>query len=174
MPYTPSAAAQSTAALAGSNMASLTTPLTALQTSIAGGNLAPAAYLDAALSAVGFQLEQNITLGTASTASSTLASVPSASFTFTASIAKTYLVHCDFGCFASAVTGFQLAIVVNGSAGPTVSVCMPAAGTTAGFHLMHSAACIAGTNTITVQWAIASAATLSTNGLSYANYIVTG
>lgn len=47
MPFTPSTTAQAIATTAGSNMASLTTPLTALQTSIAGGNLAPAAYIDA-------------------------------------------------------------------------------------------------------------------------------
>ena len=48
MAYTPSALAQSMALAAGNNQAALPVvpPLTALQTSIAGGNLAPAAYMD--------------------------------------------------------------------------------------------------------------------------------
>lgn len=52
MSYTPSAAAQALAAQAGNNMATLATPLTGLQTSIAAGNLAPSAYLDALFAAM--------------------------------------------------------------------------------------------------------------------------
>lgn len=174
MSYVPSAAAQATAALAGGNLASLALPMTSLQTSIASGNLAPSAYIDAVLSSVGFQAESNIILGTASTSSATLANVPGASFSFTAALAKTYLVHCDFGCFASAAGGNSFRLVVNGNSGPTLTMYIPASGQVCGFHLMHAAACIAGANTIAVQWAAGGVPTVQTNGNCYANYVVTG
>lgn len=97
MSFTPSAAAQNTAALAASNMASLAAPLAAMQTAIAGGLLAPAAYIDAILSSCGLQLWSPNALGNNNNGgSASFADVPSTSIIFTAPLAKTYVVHCDF------------------------------------------------------------------------------
>jgi hypothetical protein len=173
MSFTPSTAAQNTAALAGSNQASLAAPLTALQTSISGGNLAPAALFDALLSSLGTQLESNNALGNNTTTSNSFADVPGSSITFTAPIAKSYTVHCDFAFIFNSGSNANFRLVVNGSNGPTLITGAPSSGHTA-IHLMHSATCVAGANTIKVQWAANAVASISTNSNDYANYIVSG
>jgi hypothetical protein len=50
MSFTPSTTAQSIATSQGNNLANLATPLTGLQSAIAGGNLGPAAMIDPILS----------------------------------------------------------------------------------------------------------------------------
>lgn len=92
MSYTPTTAAQNTAALAGTNQAGLAAPLTALQNSIAAGNLAPAALMDAILSSVGYQGRATVAAIAATTVASTFTDYGTA-YTFVAPIAKTYLVH---------------------------------------------------------------------------------
>jgi hypothetical protein len=177
MSFTPSQAAQNTAALAGSNLASLASPLSALQTSITGGNLGPAAYIDAVLSSIGVQLESNNALTVNSTTSATYTDVPGTSITFTAPIAKKYVAHCDFAFFFSAGTSpaANVRLVVNGSNGPDMIVGAAALNTHFPIHLMHSATCVVGSNTIKVQWQTQGGTpTLNINAFDYANYIVSG
>lgn len=175
MPYTPSAAAQALAVQAAANQAALAAPLTAMQTSIAGGNLAPAAFMDAIVSgASSFQGESNNTLSANSTTSGVFADVPGSSITFTALVGKLYTVHCDFAFAQSAGTlvSNQVRLVVNGSNGPTIFALFGVVNSHGSIHLMHAAPCAVGANTIKVQWAAGSGATLATTTSSYANYIV--
>lgn len=177
MPFTPSTAAQNTAALAGSNMATLATPLTGLQTSISGGNLAPAAYLDAILSSVGFQVENAITgLASNSTTSTSFVDMPGTSWTFTAPIGKKYVVHCDTAAYFSAgsIPFGNIRLVVNGDAGPSVILQNGTLVSYVPVHVMHAATLAAGSNTIKLQWAAGSGNTMNVNSFAYANYVVTG
>lgn len=178
MSYTPSTAAQNTAALAGNNQASLVSPISALKNSISSGNLAPAALFDAILSSVGVQLESNNALSANSTSSASFVDVPGSSITFTAPIAKTYVVHCDFAFYiTSGTSGAQFRLVVNGDNGPTLTFggTNQPLSTHTPLHLMHSAACVAGANTIKIQWlGISGTTTVNVNGGDYANYIVSG
>lgn len=177
MSFAPSAAAQAAATLAGSNQAALAAPLTALRDSIVAGNLAPAALIDAILSAIGFQIESNNALAANSTGSTSFGDVPGSSITFTAPIAKTYMVHCDFSAYFT--TGSPPAVglarlVVNGSAGPSMVLHAPL-NTHYARHLMHAGACVAGANIIKVQWAVfAAGITMNTDSNDAANYIVSG
>lgn len=173
MPFTPSTAAQNTATLAGSNEANLASPLPALQTSITGGNLGPAAYIDALLSALGTQLESNNPLGN-NTATGSFNDVPGSSITFTAPIAKSYTVHCDFSASFS-VGGYGFArLVVNGDDGPGIIIHQLTTSVHVAVHLMHSANCAAGANTIKVQWYAVAGTMNTTSTIDYANYIVSG
>jgi hypothetical protein len=90
MPFVPSTTAQQIAALAGTNQAGLATPLTGLQASIAAGNLAPAALIDAIVSCFGPQYHGRwASLGVATTTGGSMGPVgngtstgfPSAVFT---------------------------------------------------------------------------------------------
>lgn len=177
MSFTPSADAQATAALAGSNQASLASPLTALQASITAGNLAPAALFDALLSALGFQAESNNALGTHNNGgSSSYADIPGASFTFVAPIAKTYVVHADFSPYFSAgtsPTGY-VRLVVNGDNGPDMVLQVLTGNTNfLALHLMHAAVCALGNNTVKLQWKTSSG-TMAVESPSVANFIVGG
>lgn len=161
MSFIPSAAAQNTAALAGSNQASLASPLTALQTSIAGGNLAPAALIDAILSSVGFQTKIIDTSGpsTSNTTSSTsFVNMPTgASGSFTAPIAKTYLFHVDLqGTFITVSSGdISYRFVVNGTpVTPTKAMTWTQneVSSRKNISFRQALAMNAGSNTIQLQW----------------------
>lgn len=140
-----------------------------------------AAQADVILCSVGFQLESNSFLSAHNTSSTTYADVPGTSITFSAPVAKTYVVHADFSWFFSAGTD-PLAfarLVVNGSAGPELNLNAITANVTAATqfttHLMHAAACAAGNNTIKLQWRVNNAAfTLNVTNASYSNYIISG
>jgi hypothetical protein len=117
MPFTPSTAAQNAAALAGANQAALASPLIALRDSIVAGNLAPAALIDAILSAVGYQ-GRDVSFGAGTTTSASYVNA-FGSWTFSAPIAKVYLLHIDAVVSSSVLVGgrsqanFQ--VLVNGS-----------------------------------------------------------
>lgn len=127
MPTTPSADAQAIATAQGAELAALSSPVTALQTAIAGGNLAPAAMVDPLLSlgylGAGF-MSDAAGLGTASTTSTSFGDVGNGSSTgFSSwttpaiSVAKTYIVWCRLSCYVTVGGGrvfFQL--LVDGSA----------------------------------------------------------
>lgn len=120
MSFVPSTAAQNTATLAGSNQASLASPLTALQDSITNGNLAPAALIDAILSSTGYQ-GQDVSTSSATISSASFVNIWG-QWTFNAKVAKTYLLHLDVCLSAATLVGgralAQLSLVVNGSTVP--------------------------------------------------------
>lgn len=135
------------------------------------------AIADVILSSTGFQVSASPTLGANNTSSITYVDVPASSFTFTAPIAKTYTVHCDFGPFFSAGVSpnADIALVINGNVGPRVTINDVNLGIFNPVHVMHAAACAAGSNTIKLQWRVGvNTFTVNTSGASYANYIVTG
>ena len=177
MPTTPSTTAQAIAAAQGDELAALATPVTALQTAIASGNLAPAAMVDPLLS-LGFQTENNLSgIGSNSYSNTPLVDIPGTSWTFTAPIAKKYTVHVDTLMFftAGANPFGAIRLVVNGDAGPTVTIHTATLNLLLPIHTMHSALCAAGSNTIKLQWSCNSATyTIATNASTYCNYIVSG
>ncbi len=134
------------------------------------------AVIDNMLCAVGLQIESNNVLSSNTSTNTSFVDLPGSSITFTATIAKTYLVHCD--CAIAQTVGVnttnQLRLVVNGSNGPAIWANTSVLNAQFSFHLMHSAACVAGANTIKLQWAAASGATMAINSNSYANYMVSG
>lgn len=111
MSYTPSAAAQAAAVLAGNNQATLATPITVWKNAIAGGNLAPAALIDAILSALGYQAQFDV--GSASTTTSSTSFVNLISCSWTPPLTKNYLIHVDLSAYNNTVGGgidFQLIV----------------------------------------------------------------
>jgi hypothetical protein len=134
------------------------------------------ATADNMLNAVGLQLESNNALTANNTTSTSFVDIPGTSITFTAPIAKTYLVHCDFSMFQSAnpAAVHQVRLVVNGNNGPAIWNAPVALNQQSPMHLMHAAACAAGSNTIKLQWAASSGCTINVNTNSYANYMVGG
>lgn len=135
------------------------------------------ALQDSNLCSTGFQVESNNPETAHSTSSSTFVDMPGASFTFTAPIAKTYVVHADTAVFFSVAGGVgYLRLVVNGSNGPTLTFGGSGTATTVQWpvHLMHAAACVAGANTIKIQWGVFGTTTINTDTNSYANFIVSG
>ncbi len=172
MSFSPSAAAANIANQIAANLAAA--GASAMQTSIAGGNTGPGALVDGLLSGVGYQTLNRLTLGTSSYNGLTMADVAGTTWTFNAAVAKTYVVHCDFGFFANASGGAAIQLIVNGSAGRLMNVYLPTANFIIPFHLMHAAQLVQGANTIKLQWEAVSAITLQTNLNSYADYIVQG
>ncbi len=136
------------------------------------------AIADAVLCATGFQGEFGTSLGTNNTSSVTFADLPSSSITFSAPIAKTYIVHAHVTVFFTAGQVGFLRLVVNGNNGPTTIINDPVAASTTQYnvHLMASGACAAGNNTIKVQWAVGNAGsdTLNTNTNGATRYIISG
>lgn len=136
------------------------------------------AMADAILCAVGFQLESNNSINGASATSTSYVDVAGSSITFTAPIARVYTVHCDTSIFFTAgTTPFaNMRLVVNGNNGPDMNIQEPgtASGTYRQLHLMHAAACAAGSNTIKLQWKVQSGVTINGGTSSMANYIISG
>jgi len=136
------------------------------------------AIADSQLGAIGLQTENNITGFSPNSYSNTpLADVPGSSWTFTAPVAKKYIVHVDTLMFftAGANPFGALRLVVNGDAGPTVTFHTVTLNLLLPIHTMHSALCVAGANTIKLQWSCNSATyTVNVNASTYANYIVSG
>lgn len=181
-PYVPSAVAQAAAVQAGLNEAALATPITSLRDSVAAGNLAPAAFIDAIIGLTtnpfGFQAEQNIILAPSSTSSTTFADVSGAEYTCNVTFPRTYTVHCDFSLFFSdgddAPLSALVRLVVNGSAGPSMLVQSASTNMHVSRHLMHAAPLVGGDNLIKVQWAVVGTCTANVDGSDMANLIVTG
>jgi hypothetical protein len=116
MSYSPSTAAQAAAALAGSNQASLATPLTALQSSIAGGNLAPAALFDAIIALGAGQDTALIdTVGSGTTFTTTAVTLASA--TYTAPMTRTYEFSVDIAGMENSAANYSMlfTILVDGT-----------------------------------------------------------
>lgn len=134
------------------------------------------ALADVFLGAFGTQLEENVTLGVAGATSPAFADVPGSSISFNAPMAKRYSVDCDFSFFQSGGTPnvHSVRLVVNGDAGPAIYCGFASTFVLASFHLMHSAICAAGNNTIKLQWEPVSGTNINTNGSSYANFLVRG
>lgn len=138
------------------------------------------AMADAQLCASGLQLESNNVLSSASMNATTYADIgiTGTSVAFTAPMAKTYLVHCDFLLFFSGGSNplANVRLVVNGSAGPDMVQQEAGSATFAlhPIHLMHSAPCVAGANTIKLQWKVASGSTVNVNSSCYANFVISG
>lgn len=162
MSFVPSTAAQNTAALAGSNQASLAAPLPALQSAISGGLLAPAAYLDAILSSVGLQGQPTSgALSAQNTTSTSFANLTGATFTFNAPIAKVYEVQIQISPFINGATdNMNFRLLNNGSsaADNTTNASMHLAITAASlgvYQLMTfivPVTCVAGANVLQLQW----------------------
>lgn len=133
------------------------------------------ALQDSMLCAVGTRLVSNNALTTGSRALSAFADISGTSIIFTAPIAKNYTVHCDFSAFFSVAGYGFVRLVIGSSAGP--SIIIDQSGGTFNYHtpihLMHNAACVAGANTIKLQWS-ASVGTINTSALDYANFLVHG
>lgn len=186
MSYTPSAAAQATAALAGSNEASLAAPLTALQNAITGGLLAPAAFMDAILSSVGFQGQSDVaSLGLTNTSSTSFVDVGNGSstgfstYSFSAAIAKAYTVHVDTALYLSVLgTGQIFLQLVNTTTSTNYSTpSMTVEGTVdvlvrASFRV--SVAMNVGANVLKLQWKVGTGGTANTDANSFRTFTITG
>lgn len=133
------------------------------------------ALQDSMLCAVGEQLESNNTVTTNNAGVASYQDIAGSSITFTAPIAKTYTAHCDTAIeFSTLGSGGFLRILVNGSAGPDIFVQDSATGIHRNVHLMHSAACAAGVNTIKLQWKTnINTGVLAMSG-DVCNYIISG
>jgi hypothetical protein len=175
MSFVPSAAAQATAALAGSNQAALAAALVALQNSISGGNLAPAALIDAILSSVGYR-DQSVAMSTSATTNSTsfVDATGWASYTFNAPIAKTYVVHVDLAVFLSAGNGYAYFQLVNTTTSTNYApadavVYLPSGLTVAATQLSVPKSfripvlMAAGNNVLKLQWKQSGGATIGTD-----------
>jgi len=178
MSFVPSTAAQNTATLAGSNQAALASPLTSLQTSITGGNLAPAALIDAILSSVGYQA-QDVSGPGAQTSTGSFANV-FPSYTFNAPIAKKYLVHIDVTVSATVLTAgrasmsFQL--LVNGATVVPLNTGVIDMISTVNYWSASWRAPVTmntGNNTLQLQWA-ANTGTASSGGGGNRIFTITG
>lgn len=104
MSYTPTQAAQRIAALAGTNQATLANPLTAMQTSIAAGNLAPAALIDAIVATRGFLFQDSSAATSTTSQSSTVAANVFSPCTFNSPITAQFFVTVDLDISCSAFT----------------------------------------------------------------------
>jgi hypothetical protein len=180
MPFTPSTAAQNTATLAGTNQANLTAALTALQSSISGGNLAPAAFIDAILSSVGYQAQHDVAGNSGTTTSTSFVDAGYSSMSWTAPIAKTYLVHVDASVYASAGTAdtIELRLVVDGSpaanTGP-VYLYLPGTNIIVGQSWRVPVSLTAASHTLKLQWrTFAGAVTLASNSNTRLQITITG
>jgi hypothetical protein len=178
MSFTPSAAAQAIAALAGNNLAALAAPLAALQASIGGGNLGPAAWVDALLSSLGYQA-QSVAMSTAATTTSAsfVDAAGWSTFTFNAPIAKTYVVHVDLAVFLSAGNGYAYFQLVNTTTSTNYApadavVYLPSGLTVAATQLSVPksfripVAMSAGNNVLKLQWKQSGGATIGTDTTS--------
>lgn len=191
MPTTPSADAQAIATAQGAELAALATPVTALQTAIAGGNLAPAAMVDPLLTlgylGSGF-INDAAGLGTASTTATNFGDVGNGSSTGFSSwttpaitVAKTYLIWCRVSGYVSVGSGrvfFQL--LVDGSAPasqPTTAMTI-ATSSTAGVHLSTTfaipVALSAATHTLKLQWKVDSGVTGQVDANDGRTFWITG
>jgi hypothetical protein len=123
-----------------------------------------------------FQLESNNALSANSTTNTSFVDMPGTAITFSAPVAKKYVVHADVSFFnnGGGLNGTLFRLVVNGSVGPTIWVNAPGGLVRVTTHLMHAADCAAGSNTIKIQWAVATGQTINTDTNDFANYIVTG
>lgn len=118
MSYTPSAVAQAIATLAGNNLAALTPALTAMQTSITGGNLGPAAMMDAIVSGgMGLQAVQIQGVNTSAASSSTYVDIAGSSWTFTPTVTKAYIIIALIDVYFSPVGSGGVRINAAGTAG---------------------------------------------------------
>lgn len=134
------------------------------------------AFADAIVGAAGFQIESNNAVGTISNGgSTTYADIAGSSITFTAPLAKIYVVHCDTAIeFSTLGSGGFLRLVVNGNNGPDIFVQDSVVSIHRNVHLMHAASCIAGANTIKLQWKTNVATGVINMSGDVVNYIVSG
>lgn len=186
MPYSPTADGIAMANKIAANLAAA--GLTAMQDSIAAGNLAPAAMADALLASMGFQAQSSsMALGTASTTSSSFADVGNgtstgfAPYVFAAPIAKTYLVHVDLACYVTTsvrcLLNFRLD--VNGTTYEPAATALADMNDSALFYPAHfrlAVPMVVGNNTIRIQWrrAAGASATGEVNVFTGRTITVTG
>lgn len=136
------------------------------------------AQADAIMCAVGYQAYSDAAaLGSASTTSTTFVDVGNgtstgfSSFTFTVSVAKTYLIHSACTVFKSASSGSTLMsfqLVVDGSApsGSSPSTAAQFFGSEGSkyFYFVVPVALSAGSHTIKLQWKVSSGMTANVAG----------
>jgi hypothetical protein len=184
-PFVPSATAQTAATLAGNNQANLAAPVTGLQASIAAGNLAPAAFVDAILATytpLTPPLQDIHQPGTDSIVSTAYVNF-FGSWTFNAPVAKTYLLHIDVTCWASvlglgsrATATFQL--IVDGVAVPlnngTACIDMISTINFSSGSWRVPIALTSGFHTVWMQVKVNSGATVSNSGNGARVFTVTG
>lgn len=185
MSFVPSAAAQATATLAGANQAGLASPLTALQTSIAGGNLAPAALLDAILSKVGYQAQDVQAASSTSTTSTSFTGnyVWPTWTTPTIAVAGTYLLTVDLTNFYISTAGgfnsISFQVEVNGVAQTqsynSLVVGMNINTRVATFTIRTPISLNASTNTLKLMWKVdTNTITANVDGFCSRAFTITG
>lgn len=184
-PFVPSVTAQSAATLAGNNQANLATPVTGLQASIAAGNLAPAAFVDAILATYTplTSPSQDVHQPGTDTIVSTAYVNFFGSWSLIAPVAKTYLLHVDVTCWTSVLglgsrstATFQL--LVDGAVVPlnngTACIDMISTVNFSSGSWRVPLTLTAGIHTVQLQVKVNSGATVSNSGNGARVFSVTG
>lgn len=139
-----------------------------------GGQLV--AIADSYLNCIGYQARDFAAFSANNTSSTSYADVPGSSYTFSAPVAKTYSVDCDFRAFFSSAGGFaQFRIVFAGTNGPDEIFGHIATNVTMPGHMMFAAACSAGSNTVKLQWKVdTGTTTVNIDGNGHRHWMVRG